>query len=99
MIQNLYITDAEQGSGKSVILLAMMEALSGRAGRVGFFRPVIRSAEHRDELTNLISKRYRLEQSYTSMYGCSGGQARELVVEHRYDELLKLFSGKVSAVG
>ena len=90
MAHNLYITGAEHGSGKSVIVLAMMEALSGRTGKVGFFRPVIRNAGERDELIHLISERYRLDLPYTSMFGCSSDHARELMMENRYDELLKL---------
>ena len=43
MAQNLYITGAEHGSGKSVIVLAMMDYFSGHTGKVGFFRPVTRS--------------------------------------------------------
>ncbi|MGD8672113.1 MAG: AAA family ATPase, partial [Thiogranum sp.] len=40
MAQNIYITGAEQGSGKSVVVLAMMETLSGHGDTPGFFRPV-----------------------------------------------------------
>jgi phosphate acetyltransferase len=89
MTQNLYVAGAEQGSGKSVIVLALMEAMSGRSGKVGFFRPVIRSADRRDELVHLISERYQLAMPYTAMYGCTGEEARELLVEDRYDEILK----------
>ena len=89
MTQNLYIAGAEQGSGKSVIVLALMEALSGRAGKVGFFRPVIRSADRRDELIHLISERFQLDFPYADMYGCSGEQARQLLKEDRYSDVLK----------
>lgn len=34
--QNIYVTGAEQGSGKSIIMLAMMDMLSGYAGKIGF---------------------------------------------------------------
>jgi phosphate acetyltransferase len=87
--QNLYITGAERGSGKSVIVLAMMEFLSGHGGKVGFFRPVARSGEQRDPLIQLIAKRYQLDWRYEEMYGCSADVARELIAADRYDELLK----------
>ena len=61
MTQNLYVTGAERGSGKSVIVLAMMDILSGHAGRVGFFRPVIRSPAVPDDLVHLISECYQLD--------------------------------------
>jgi len=53
MAQNLYVTGAEQGSGKSVIVLAMMETLSGHGGRLGFFRPVVHP-ETPDHLIQLV---------------------------------------------
>lgn len=94
MTQDLYITGAERGSGKSIIVLAIMEMLSGRGGRIGFFRPVIRSGEARDELIDLIAKRYPLDISYQDMYGCDSDVARELITADRYDELLKTILGK-----
>ena len=89
MTQNLYITGAERGSGKSIIVLAIMEMLSGHGGKIGFFRPVIRAGESRDELIDLIAKRYQLDWSYQDMYGCTTDVARELIAADRYDELLK----------
>ncbi|MEN8213944.1 MAG: phosphate acetyltransferase [Pseudomonadota bacterium] len=89
MTQNIYITGAERSSGKSVIVLAMMEFLSGHGGRVGFFRPVIRSGEQRDPLIQLIAARYQLGLPYQEMYGCSSDEARELMTANRDDELLK----------
>ena len=89
MTQNLYITGAERGSGKSVIVLAMMELLSGHGGKVGFFRPVIRSGDQQDPLIQLIAERYQLEWPYEDMVGCSSDIARELMAANRYDELLK----------
>ncbi len=94
MTQDLYITGAERGSGKSIIVLALMEMLSGRGGRIGFFRPVIRSGEARDELIDLIATRYQLDWDYQDMYGCNNDVARELITADRYDELLKIILAK-----
>jgi phosphate acetyltransferase len=94
MTQGLYITGAEKGNGKSLIVLALMEALSGRSGKVGFFRPVVRGADRHDELIHLISERFQLNISYADMYGCSGEEARELLKKDRYDEVLKRILGK-----
>lgn len=89
MTQNLYITGAERGSGKSVIVLAMMEMLCGHAGKVGFFRPVVHSGGQWDSLIHLIVERYQLDWPYEDMVGCSSEVARELIAANRYDELLK----------
>jgi phosphate acetyltransferase len=89
MTQNLYITGAESGSGKSVIVLAMMEYFSGHTGKTGFFRPVTRSGEQRDQLIHLVTQRYQIDSAYEDLYGCSNDVARQLIAEDRYDELLK----------
>ncbi|WP_305908540.1 phosphate acetyltransferase [Methylomarinum sp. Ch1-1] len=91
---NIYITGAEQGSGKSVIMLAMMELFSGHADKVGFFRPIIHSGEEKDDLIEVISNRYQLEWPYEAMYGCSDEEAYRLLANDRYEELLKTILSK-----
>jgi len=44
MAQSIYITAMGPSSGKSVVALGFMEMLSARLQRIGFFRPIIRSA-------------------------------------------------------
>ena len=41
MLKNLYIVAIEPGSGKSLVRLGIMELLSKRIHKLGFFRPVI----------------------------------------------------------
>ncbi len=94
MKQNVYISGAEPQSGKSLIALALMERLSSRTEKVGFFRPVIRDGKSRDSLIHLISTRYQLELGYDEMYGCTTETARQLISADRYDELLKLILEK-----
>ena len=43
MARNLYITAMEPRSGKSVVALGLMELLSARVERLGFFRPIVPS--------------------------------------------------------
>jgi len=92
--QNIYITGADEGSGKSVIMLAMMEMLFGHAGNIGFFRPIIHSDDGKDALIQLVSHRYQLAQPYEAMYGCKSDQARKLLADEQYEELLKIILAK-----
>jgi phosphate acetyltransferase len=98
MLQSLYIAGAEPGSGKSVVVLGMMEALSAVNRRVGFFRPVIRRTHGQDDLIGLIDSRYDLPVKGEMLYGCAEETARALVAEGRYDDLLKLIIGKYKMV-
>jgi phosphate acetyltransferase len=58
LAQNLYITAMEPQSGKSVVALGLMELLSTRVERPGFFRPVVPSEP--DPSIELVRRRYRL---------------------------------------
>lgn len=96
--QNIYITGTDRNSGKSVIMLAVMEMLTGYAGKVGFFRPIVQAGDAKDPLIEFISQRYQLDLPYEAMYGCKSDQARELLAGEQYDELHKLILAKFCAL-
>ena len=89
MNNNLYVTGAEYGSGKSVVVLAIMDILAGLSERIGIFRPVIQATPDDDALLHLLTDRYRLGHSLELSYGCDGNTARSLLADDRYDELQK----------
>jgi phosphate acetyltransferase len=92
--KGIYITSAEPRSGKSVVVLGIMEMLSGRMGRVGFFRPFVLDERKPDAITSLIIRRYGIDIPYEKMYGCSYDTARDMLHQDRDDDLLKLILGK-----
>jgi phosphate acetyltransferase len=92
--RNVYITGTDRGSGKSVIMLAMMEMLTGYAAKIGFFRPIIRSGEIKDDLIEFITYRYQIDLPYEAMYGCDSEQAAALIAADQYDEVLKIILAK-----
>jgi phosphate acetyltransferase len=94
MTQNIYVAGAEQDSGKSTIVLALMELYMGDTSKPGFFRPLIHGDAAEDGLIKLIVDRYQLECPVESMYGCSSDEARGLLAANRYDEVLKRILAK-----
>ncbi len=90
MAQNIYVAGVEQRSGKSAIVLTLMELLSGETSKLGFFRPLVHGNVEEDRLIKLVVDRYHLEIPYEAMYGCTTKTARELLASNRYDELLKI---------
>ncbi|KPJ94864.1 MAG: phosphate acetyltransferase [Gammaproteobacteria bacterium SG8_11] len=98
MAQNIYVAGAEAKNGKSVIALGLMELLSTRTNRLGFFRPVIRSKDVTDSMIELMATRYALSVPYDAMYGCSYEQARDYLSQDRYDELLKVILEKYKSL-
>jgi phosphate acetyltransferase len=84
--RNLYITAMEPQSGKSVVTLGVMDLLSRRIDRLGFFRPIVPSAAERDPEIELIRSRYQLDFSYDDMHAVSEAEALGLP---SYDDLRK----------
>ena len=89
MANSLYIAAMEPGSGKSVVALGIMEMLSRRIRRVGYFRPVVPSAKQPDNNTRLIKSRYHLELAYEDMFAYAHEDARNMVADGQTEALLK----------
>jgi len=94
MGKNIYIATMEPQSGKSVVLLGLMEMLSRRIQKIGIFRPIVRAGEKRDVYIDLVMKRYKLKFDYEDLYACTHQEARDLLGSGRYDDLLKLMVDK-----
>src|ERR671937_199107 len=86
MTRNLYITAMEPQSGKSIVTLGLMELLSTRVQRLGFFRPIVPSATDADPEIELIRSRYQLDGRYEEMYALSEAEA---IGMPSYEELRK----------
>ena len=71
MASGVYITSAEGFSGKSTIALGLLDALSGRVGRVGVFRPISRSEGERDYVLELLLSHQAISLPYERCVGVS----------------------------
>lgn len=89
MAQNLYITAMEPASGKSIVSLGLMEALSGRAERLGFFRPIVSSRDEPDPQLELIRRRYQLGDRIEDMQALSVDEASGLIAAGRSEEVVQ----------
>jgi phosphate acetyltransferase len=86
MTRNLYVTAMEARSGKSVVALGLMELLSSRVAKPGFFRPIVPSGSVPDPQIELMRRRYRLDAAYEEMLALSEDESREL---RAYEDLRK----------
>ena len=98
MTKGLYITSAEPYSGKTIMVLGLMEFLVGRIGRIGFFRPIIHDDRHNDSFINLILSRYKMLQHHETRYGCSFETASDLLIEDRQEDLYTLILEQYKAL-
>ena len=89
MARSLYIAGIEPRSGKSVAALGIMEILSRRIRKIGYFRPVIPSGEKPDNNIQLIKTRYNLSSAYEDMYAYTNEDAQDISAEGGNDALFK----------
>jgi phosphate acetyltransferase len=86
LARKLYVTAMEPQSGKSVVALGLMELLSARVERLGFFRPIVPSATEPDPQSELIRRRYQLAAPYEQMHALSQDEAAAIPA---YEDLRK----------
>ena len=58
MSNSIYIAGMGPGSGKSVVVLGVMELLARHGRKIGFFRPVVEEGASADHLVALVTSRY-----------------------------------------
>jgi len=89
MARNLYITTTEPRSGKSAIVLGVMELLLRNLGTVGFFRPIvdIRGEQSDDRDIRLVRDYYELDPD-NACYAYTLAEAASMLNDGRQSELL-----------
>ncbi|PIE58860.1 MAG: phosphate acetyltransferase [Desulfobulbus propionicus] len=89
MSNNLYITAVEERSGKSAVVLGVMQTVLKEIGKIAFFRPIINDhifGRHDHDL-NLVLKYFKLEIPYQDTHAYTLSQARQLITSGQ-EELL-----------
>ena len=98
MSKNVYIATMEPQSGKSLVLLGLMELLSRRVHNIGVFRPIIQAGEKPDDTIELGLTRYKLKFKKEDLYGFTHQEARALLANGQYDSLMKTIVEKYRAL-
>ena len=98
MSNSLYIGTLGSGSGKTFVLLGILELLSRRVGKLGLFRPMIRSADEPDNDIELAQKLFGIDLPYESMYAMTRDEARAQLREGGPESLLKRVFDRYRAV-
>ena len=96
MSKNLYITGTESRTGKSAIVLGVMQLLLRDLQRVAFFRPIIStpSRAKKDHDINLILSQFYLGLRYEDTYAYTIQEARDLVSKGQHTALLETILNK-----
>ena len=87
MSKGIYITGTGPRSGKSVVVLGVMELLAQHGRKIGFFRPVVDEDAISDHLVALVMSRYDITAPRESMFGATDASLRDLISRDKEDEL------------
>lgn len=97
MANNIYITASESKSGKSVIMLGMMELFLKKVRKVAIFRPIINQPLEKgakDHDINLLLEHFALNIPYEDTYAYTLEVARELINRGQRAYLLETIFNK-----
>ncbi|HUH00047.1 MAG TPA: phosphate acetyltransferase [Gammaproteobacteria bacterium] len=98
MSNNLYIAATEPMSGKSLVALGLMELLSRKRARLGFFRPVVAHAEGPDNDVQLIAGRYGLRIGVTAVHAFTHDEAQRRMAAGEHEEVIKAILDRYKVV-
>lgn len=103
MANNLYVTAAEERSGKSAIILGVMQVILKEISRIAIFRPIINDLAfgQLDHDIDLILQYFKIDIEYKDTYAYTLSQARQLITsgqeEILYENILKKYKQLESA--
>ncbi|MDL2216772.1 phosphate acetyltransferase, partial [Desulfovibrio sp. OttesenSCG-928-M14] len=101
MANNLYITATESKSGKSAIVLGMMQLLLRHVRKVAFFRPIISQSPDgagQDHDINLVMTHFGLDIAYEDTFAYTLQDARSLMNSGRHETMLDNILKKYKAL-
>ena len=69
--RSLYVTSPEGETGKGMVALGALDLLTRRVGRIGVFRPIVRSDDRPDYVLELLLDHQGVDMPYQSAAGVS----------------------------
>lgn len=85
-ITSLFITSAQNNAGSIIITMSLMQLLTSKIPRVGFFRPIVNGNPSLDPDIRFIKEYFRLPQSYEESYGMELSHFETLLAEGKLYE-------------
>ncbi len=100
MANSLYITPTETRSGKSLVVLGIMQLLLKDIRIVGFFRPIINPGEKgaRDHDIDLVLSHFYLGIQYEETYAYTLEEAKQMVNSGRQAQMMETILDKYKAL-
>lgn len=90
MTSSLYLSTTEARSGKSLVVLGILDLILKKTTRIAYFRPIIQdpvNGKHDNNII-LVLENFRLQQTYTDSFGLYFHEAVSLASEGAIDQVL-----------
>ncbi|CAM4134289.1 phosphate acetyltransferase [Gillisia hiemivivida] len=96
----IYITTTEPNSGKSIVSLGLMQALLGKAAKVGYFRPIIDDFEigKIDNHINTVSTYFNLDINFNDAYAFTRSEVIRMKNSNKDEEIIRKIIEKYKAI-
>ena len=90
MTKTIFITSAEQYSGKSIVALGLVNMLLGKAQKIGYFKPIINysPAEKKDVHIETIVNYFNLPVQYEDTFAFTGPEVKHLIETNNQGEII-----------
>ncbi|QUS61744.1 phosphate acetyltransferase [Synechocystis sp. PCC 7339] len=90
MTSSLYLSTTEARSGKSLVVLGILDLILKKTTRIAYFRPIIQdpvNGKHDNNIV-LVLENFRLQQTYTDSFGLYFYEAVSLASDGAIDQVL-----------
>lgn len=90
MTSSLYLSTTEARSGKSLVVLGILDLILKKTTRIAYFRPIIQdpvNGKHDNNII-LVLENFRLQQTYTDSFGLYFHEAVSLASDGAIDQVL-----------
>ena len=96
MNKGIYVATIEANSGKSIVVLGLMQMLLGKTAKVGYFRPIIDDHEpnESDNHINTVVSHFELDINYKKCFAYTRNQVLNLYNQGRSGEVLDTIISK-----
>ncbi|MDF3078965.1 MAG: phosphate acetyltransferase [Sphingobacteriaceae bacterium] len=96
MTRTVFIASSEPYSGKSLVVLGLMNMLLGKAQKIGYFKPIINSnpTEKKDAHIQTVIEHFSLQTKYEDAYAYTRQEAMQYLESGRESEMIEAIIGK-----
>ena len=100
MTSSLYLSTTEPRSGKSLVVLGVLDLILKKTTRIAYFRPIIQDPIHgkHDNNIDLVLENFHLQQRYRDSFGLYLHEAVTLASQGKIDRVLDRVLSKYKAL-